>query len=245
MRIYYNSIEEYLNFIRSDASLEIMPVTVIPPIGPAADRYLWEGICECCVHPTNIVSFTAPCIREEKIEDIRNGSHLSLFFLMMIIIGTEVDMARRDEIFSKITGVTSFGMERVLSQTCRAFSSDGFIFRQKYVPPARGFDCTGYAYEMFDKDEIEICNLACFQHNQSKKQCYVMAFGIERMIMHIQGEINVWNTTPFTKMMDLYCGCDECDKQRRQIFNALLHETPEKCISPQVMMTYPFIQGKK
>jgi hypothetical protein len=237
----YNSMNDYLTQVRDDVGLDISPVNVIPPVGPAADRYLWDAIRLCCFQPTSTVSFTAPCIRRECYENIQAGSHLSLFFLMMIVIGAEVNSSRRDDIFNKITGVISIEFDTVLAQSCKEFMSDSYSFRQKYVPSANNFDCTGYAYEMFDEQEIEIGNLARFQLNNSEKHCYVMAFGIERMMMHIEGKTNVWNTCAFSDASRLCISIPECDSYRKQILKSHIKEKHTNLILPQILKTYSII----
>ncbi|MGI5971301.1 MAG: hypothetical protein ACOX7P_06250 [Oscillospiraceae bacterium] len=224
----YSSMEAYIDKVRTDTNLGIQPTKIIPPIGPAADRYLWNAISECCMFSDHIISFTAPCIRRERKENIQLGSHLSLFFLMMIVMGNNVQQFRRDQIYSAITDVTGIGLNEILSNDCKEFYCDNFTFRQKHVASAKNFDCTGYAYEMFDKKEIEICNIARFTMKNSEQSCYVMAFGIERMLMHLEKQTNVWNTTAFISSSHCQQSLFLCDKQRRLAFKAYADKPAEQ-----------------
>lgn len=216
----YSSLAEYIDSVRADTNLSIQAARIIPPIGPAADRYLWNAISECCETRNHIVSFTAPCIRRERRENIQRGSHLSLFFLMMIVLGEDVLQSRINQIYAAITGVTEISVGEILSHNCADFRCNQFIFRQKFVPTAKNFDCTGYAYEMFDKKEIEVCNIARFTLNHSVESCYVMAFGVERMIMHLEEQTDVWKTTPFLRSAGYQENRLQCDKNRKLAFKS-------------------------
>ena len=216
----YRSLSEYIDCVRLDTNLSIQATRIIPPIGPAADKYLWAAISECCEAQSHIISFTAPCVRRERRENIQRGSHLSLFFLMMIVLGEDVPRSRMNRIYTAVTGVTEISVDEILSHKCTEFCCNQFIFRQKFVPSANNFDCKGYAYEMFDKKEIEVCNIARFKLNHSEKSCYVMAFGVERMIMHWEEQTDVWKTAPFLHSADSQENHLQCDKKRRLAFKS-------------------------
>jgi hypothetical protein len=139
---------------------------------------------------------------------------------MMIVLGEDVLQSRINQIYAAITGVTEISVGEILSHNCADFRCNQFIFRQKFVPTAKNFDCTGYAYEMFDKKEIEVCNIARFTLNHSVESCYVMAFGVERMIMHLEEQTDVWKTTPFLRSAGYQENRLQCDKNRKLAFKS-------------------------
>ena len=127
----YSSLAEYIDSVRADTNLSIQAARIIPPIGPAADRYLWNAISECCETRNHIVSFTAPCIRRERRENIQRGSHLSLFFLMMIVLGEDVLQSRINQIYAAITGVTEISVIVQISVAINLYFGKNLSQRQK------------------------------------------------------------------------------------------------------------------
>lgn len=212
------SLNGYIMHVCQEANLPIYPISAIQPIGPAGDRYLWDAMCKCSLEEEKISCFVAPCIRREKKDRIMRGSHLSLFFLLYIVFGQAVSDERVDSIYRVITNVQKLGVREMLSHQEKCFHFGEFDFCRKLVPRARNFDCEGYAYEMFDRKKIEICNIAEFIMLESRKRCRVFAFGIERMIMHLEGETNIWNTTPFKDAFSDEFNNMERDRQRKNAF---------------------------
>lgn len=225
----FRSLSSYIEATRITTGLSIDPVSVMLPIGPAADRYLWDAMCLCCSDEKKVISFTAPCIRREKRENILNGSHLSLFFLLFLVFGEKVEDGIIDNKYRCITSVDGISVKEILSHKEKNFWYGGFDYRQKFVPSAKNFLCDGYAYEMFDEQGIEICNIAEFTMKENAKHCYVFAFGIERMIMHLEGKSDIWRTQPFKNLF-----LDEKDnvirdKKRRTFYQKAL--ASQSCVS--------------
>lgn len=216
--ILFDSLKTYLDSISIRTGLRIDPCCIALPIGPAGDKYLGIAIKDCLENNEKIVSFTVPCIRKESHISINLGTHLSLFFLMLFVFGSEVDYSAINNIYTGITGVRKISVQEILNQTCKSFKCENFTFIRKAVSSAKQFPFTGYAYEMFDTLGIEIANIALLTQLDQGPPCTVFAFGTERMIMHHQRKTNIWETAPFSSLAYPDISPNIIDRQRRTLF---------------------------
>lgn len=211
------SFKDYLMSLSE--RVNIVPQYIAPPLplGQSGDRYLCQAINLCIKNPKGLINYVIPCIRDEDQVDLEDGSHLSLFYLYVFVFGKDIPEEREDEIFKKITGLAKIKPKEIEKQSVAKFYCQNYRFERKTVEPAKGFQYTNNAYEMFDEYGNEIGNISRFE-DEKGVGVTVFAFGLERLFMHQCATSNIWGCPGFSIATKSTNGLVDSDELRKQAF---------------------------
>lgn len=212
-----NSLYSYLKCFAQQVEIEPQLIIAKPPIGQAGDRYLAQAIQLCIDNPNSIVNYVVPCMRTERPELLRSGSHLSLFYLYMFLFGKNVPERMVNRIYKGITFVDQITPKEIAGQSVDLFYCQEYRFEKKQIEPAKNFKYTNYAYEMFDARGVEIGNISRFLDSDGIGAT-TFAFGLERLVMHRFETSDIWSCPAFRIAADGEKNGIVLDELRRNIF---------------------------
>lgn len=166
----------------------------IGPSGEAAYRNFLKLLKINKQRITSYSSIITPCYRKEDDKSILSGTHLSCFYLLILI--SEVDSFYFN---SKINSLLH--TENISHFSYKANHEYGPLYKvnEVSIPPAKGFPFHCEGYELLNYNNLEIANFVNVYDYKNKIVGKMAAFGMERLLMNDYGTSNIWNVPFFAE----------------------------------------------
>ena len=173
--------------------------------GVSADFALCRVLQQADGFRERMQAYIIPCVRKETASRIEVGTHLTLFFLFVLVGGPSFSTRPMDNLLCNL-GLLS-----------RALPSEIRIqLRSAHFRPARNFPFSGSGVEMVSGN-VELARLLKVFDLSGRHIANLLGIGIERLLMHSCTQRDVWQTPPFRPLAGMGPRV-VLDKMRKEAF---------------------------
>lgn len=194
------------------------------PSGEFAIRtLLYNSLCN--KSKEDVKALVVPCVRKEKNEKIVEGTHLSLFFMLIVIVTGHSSYYITKKILEKIIN-SKLNLEEIAIQLNinkpKVEKIKDFYIKHGGFETAKNFPFYGNGVQVCSLHNYEIAHFVKVMHtrknNQDVKVGHMFGIGIERLLMHCSKETNIWNTYPFNSIVTNTSSYIDMDYARQERF---------------------------